>query len=510
MGLQLYQRFVLHDPRPAGSFFNPNFMGELMSISSIVFIALALFGKDRVRDKGIYIFFFLLSLAALILTKSRGAAISCLTGISLVLFFRLRWKALAIILSFFVLFAVLPNPLRERVVSRADAYRYSRLSIYDAGLRVVSDHPLGVGLGNFKYYYDQYESPVAGAVSLYGKKARTLHNEHLQVLVEQGVIGLILYLGFVISLLLKIIFPPRSVPHPLRAITFGAGASFLVHASVDSLYHTFALPLVMLAIVGLYIGEAEIEWEEAVLRKGMKVPLALFTVASVTYCTATVSSFYLSSLGERQARMGSFDSAITLLRVATAADFLDGRKHETKGAIHYRTFLKKGDIFHFKMAIYEVENALRRQKRSASLRGRKAFLLQQGIHRGLYTNDEVGNLDEESIRLYSAQLVIEPHNVFAMKNLATLFSKSGRNGEAERILVKAVSTEPNFAIGYYLLGKMREIRGEKEEASFLYKRALSVYKKYAGLKGLDTYAEKLIMLDDQTLNDLRVKIDERE
>lgn len=506
--LQLYQRIFLHDPRPAGLFFNPNFMGELMSISSIVFIAMALFGKEQVRVKAMYIFFFLLSLAAIFLTKSRGSAISCLAGISLVLFFRLRWKAFAIILSFLVLFAVLPNPLRERAVSEADVYRYSRLSIYDAGLRVVSDHPLGIGLGNFKYYYDQYESPVAGAVSLYGKQAKTLHNEHLQVLVEQGVFGLILYLGIVISLLLKIMFPPRGVHHPLCAITFGAGGSFLVHATVDSLYHTFALPLIMLSIVGLYIGEAETIWDDVVLRKGMKVFLALFTAGMVTYSAATIGSFYLSSLGESKARDGKYDSALKLLGAATAVDFLDGRTHETKGAIHYRAFVKTGNVFHYRKAIKEVENSLRTQKRSGSLRGRKAFLLQQGIDRGLFSQEEEGKVNGESLRLFQEQFAIEPHNVFAMKNLSILLVRSGRLQEAEWILKKAVSTEPNFAYGYYLLGRMRERRGEREEARFLYKMAFSVYKKYSGLKGLEKYAEKLIMLDDQALNDIRVKIDE--
>ncbi len=508
VGLQLYQKIILHDPRPAGLFFNPNFMGELMSISSIVFIAMALFGKEQVRVKVVYLFFFLLSLAAIFLAKSRGSAISCFAGVSLVLFFRLRWKAFAIILSFLILIAVIPNPLRERVVSGADVYRYSRLSIYDAGLRVVSDHPLGIGLGNFKYYYDQYESPVTGAVSLYGKQAKTLHNEHLQVFVEQGVIGLILYLGFVISLVLKIIFPPRNVHHPLRAITFGAGASFFVHATVDSLYHTLALPLIILSIVGLYIGEAETIWDEVVLRKGMKVFLALFTAGVVMYSAATVSSFYLSSLGESTAREGKFDSALKLLGAATAVDFLDGRTRETKGAIHYRAFVKQGDVFHYRKAIEEVENSMRTQKRSGSLRGRKAFLLQQGINRGLFSQEEGRKVDEESLHLYHGQLAIEPHNVFAMKNLSILLARSGRREEAEWILKKAVSTEPNFAYGYYLLGRMRERRGEGEEARFLYKTAFSVYKKYSGFKGLEKYAEKLIMLDDQALNDIRIKIDE--
>lgn len=503
MGLQLYQRYVLHDPRPAGLFFNPNFLGEFMSITSIVFFAFALFSREEKRVKFLYIVLFVFSLAAIVLTKSRGAAISCLAGSSVILFIRFRWKSILILLSLIIIFAVTPNPLKKRFISAGDVYRYSRLSIYDAGLRTVSHHPLGIGLGNFKYYYDQYELPIEGAVSLFGKKAKTLHNEHLQVLVEQGAVGAILYSGFIISMILKIMYPPRKISPLLKAMACGVGTSFLVHATVDSVYHTFALPLSVISIIGLYIGNSETSWCDVKLGKPAKVFLALFTAGMVSYATGTLGGFYLSSIGEKKAKNGKFIAALSLLDTASAADFLNGKTREVKGATHYRAFLETGDISHYRKAIEGIESSMRLQKRAGWLRGRKAILLLEGIKRGFYLKEEEKSIVEESLRLFYEQLIIEPHNVFAMKNLSILYRKLGRSREGERLLRKAISTEPNFAYGYYLLGKIKGAAGKEEEARFLYKVAFSIYKKYAGLKGLEKYAEKLVMLDDQALREIR-------
>jgi O-antigen ligase len=72
----------------------------------------------------------------------------------------------------------------------------SRLDIWRDSLAIVKDHPLGVGLGNFKNVYPVYNvSRISDTRFLYA------HNDYLQLLVEAGIPGfLALVSGFWIFL----------------------------------------------------------------------------------------------------------------------------------------------------------------------------------------------------------------------------------------------------------------------------------------------------------------------
>jgi len=62
-----------------------------------------------------------------------------------------------------------PGPIR----GLGDQYAFARLQIWKSALRVFSENPLGVGLGQFKYYWNMMPEPVEGAILRYGKAPRT-------------------------------------------------------------------------------------------------------------------------------------------------------------------------------------------------------------------------------------------------------------------------------------------------------------------------------------------------
>jgi O-antigen ligase len=72
----------------------------------------------------------------------------------------------------------------------------SRLDIWRDSLAILKDHPLGIGLGNFKDVYPVYNvSRISDTRFLYA------HNDYLQLLVEAGIPGFIaLVSGFFIFL----------------------------------------------------------------------------------------------------------------------------------------------------------------------------------------------------------------------------------------------------------------------------------------------------------------------
>jgi len=72
----------------------------------------------------------------------------------------------------------------------------SRLSIWRDSLVIVKDHPLGIGLGNFRHVF-----PVYNVSNLSDTRYLYAHNDYLQLLVEAGIPGfLALVSGFFIFL----------------------------------------------------------------------------------------------------------------------------------------------------------------------------------------------------------------------------------------------------------------------------------------------------------------------
>lgn len=87
---------------------------------------------------------------------------------------------------------------RSRIPSSAQV----RVGLWRNGIEIARDHLLlGVGGGNFEVFYPPYNRETS-ADRLYGfeKQARFAHNEYLQVLVDYGAIGLLLFLAFLFGL----------------------------------------------------------------------------------------------------------------------------------------------------------------------------------------------------------------------------------------------------------------------------------------------------------------------
>jgi O-antigen ligase len=73
----------------------------------------------------------------------------------------------------------------------------SRLHFWKVAMSMVAAHPLGVGLFNFEANYDDFDT-TDGA---WGRN-RSVHNSHLQILTELGVIGFALWVFLLISSLI--------------------------------------------------------------------------------------------------------------------------------------------------------------------------------------------------------------------------------------------------------------------------------------------------------------------
>ncbi len=142
---------------------------------------------------------------AVLYTGSRGGYLGVLTGI--IAFFSLIYRRRKFKLVMFVLCAalilltVLPGEYKSRFMSIFDSEGYSytnervgRVAIWKRGLLAFRSNPLGVGIKNFSLAEgaQKQEEGVIG-------KWMVAHNAYIQIGVELGVLGLILYLFFLIS-----------------------------------------------------------------------------------------------------------------------------------------------------------------------------------------------------------------------------------------------------------------------------------------------------------------------
>lgn len=144
--------------------------------------------------------------AGLLLTASRGGLLAVLCGLLLFLIFlsnRSRLRALAIGLATVLL---VPLLLSSTLASRyqflidpsvaapvADRAVEGRLASWQVAEQLFYDHPLmGVGVGNFKPHYQQTALDLG---LIFRGEGRSAHSLYLEVLSEQGILGLSLLLA---------------------------------------------------------------------------------------------------------------------------------------------------------------------------------------------------------------------------------------------------------------------------------------------------------------------------
>src|SRR5262249_40179596 len=108
--------------------------------------------------------------------------------------FRYGKKAIVLAVLCLLAIVVVPNPLQQRLVHvTEDPYAYSRLDIWASALGRLADQPLGIGVGMFKQGSFHERFPIEGDIVRYRKRPESAHNEYLQMGVELGIVGLVLF-----------------------------------------------------------------------------------------------------------------------------------------------------------------------------------------------------------------------------------------------------------------------------------------------------------------------------
>lgn len=190
----------------------------------------------------------LLLMLTLFITGSRAASFVMVVQVAAYLLLRLRskwqWKLPLTIAAAIVLIGA---PLAAGAVYLQHHFDYSlqgRMRFWDAALRIFADHPFGVGLGNFRYVYPQYQLD-------WQYYSVDPHSWILQLVAELGIPGAIVALAVLAGFVLWV---RNALRRPLDRTALlaviGVGGS-LAHAAFDFDY-TFAATTALLGVLLAY------------------------------------------------------------------------------------------------------------------------------------------------------------------------------------------------------------------------------------------------------------------
>lgn len=161
----------------------------------------------------------------ILMTNSAMAIISAYVGVIIIFLAKKNYKILGVfcLASFIIAFFYLPKDF-AKFPFRQEVWRKSFFSKAEQEKRTLSDYMLGTGLRSFAGY-----GIMEGADVL----CTHAHNEYLEVLAEQGIIGLILIIGFIIELFL--VKAPIEYKAGLAAICTHAGGYYACRLAMTGL-----------------------------------------------------------------------------------------------------------------------------------------------------------------------------------------------------------------------------------------------------------------------------------
>jgi len=287
-----------------GTFVNRNHFAAFLNISIAAIIGLALgsgirekrnihresykhYWQSRILDWRIYLVpYFTLLVITLVFTQSRGAITSffAMMFISILALVAMKISVkslyenykLLIWLIAFMLLVFIAEMLSTRLVN-LDSDIDSRMSIWATSIHIAKDFWLaGVGSGNFQFIYPVYDSGLIAA------RVEHAHNDYLELLVEQGIIGVGM-LTLIVSVCIRNIIIQIRRSKNLRRSAYSIAAlagivSFIFHSTVDFSYHIPANAVYFFVFLGVAMLQGteranyerrEATWDEEIFNGSM-------------------------------------------------------------------------------------------------------------------------------------------------------------------------------------------------------------------------------------------------
>lgn len=254
---------------PHGSYRNRDQFAAFMTFALPIGIACAVYQFIRPKDTPWEWVRFLIFIIASILifssgffTQSRAALPGLIAGISLTILILSNHLGLK---RFIILFGLLslcvasvmqiidPIPVINRFIG-TDPNEDVRWIMFERAVDAYKTFfPLGSGLGTFADIYPAFQPLKTGVTDGFISNA---HNDYLELLVETGIIGGSIVLGFLLIYIHNWIKLWQNTDQALHFLKVGAGVGLLAglfHAFFDFNFHTIPNPLMFAFLAGIFL-----------------------------------------------------------------------------------------------------------------------------------------------------------------------------------------------------------------------------------------------------------------
>lgn len=490
--------------RPAGTFYNPNFLAGFLAASLVIVVGRQLFAPAAgspsrqlqrlaaaCAEAGLLLW-------ALLCTGSRGGALALAAGLAVLSLLR-SWRVAVPLLSLAAaaLLAV-PNPLLNRLkqLPSSDAFAFTRLDVWKSAVAMMLDHPwVGIGLGQYEYFSTRYAFPIHTHWAKYSRVAENAHSEYLQAGVELGVPGLLLALAALGLLAVAVARRLRELPRDswgTIATLAAAAAAIAVHSAVDFPLHTppAALLLVLLA-AGLRMHGAGGP-EAAVSFRVRPAYAAAAGIVVLLLAAAAVRPvvgfwYFLGGIGAPQDllhekwaleqaphRAPPFQDAVRLLKRAARIDFMNAPYHRALGSRLFQGYFA-GDAGPEALheALYHLNYAAElnpNQAQYAVNLGQATASLARRVPGGLATL-------EKALAHYRRAAELAPFEFRTQNEIGLLADELGDLDAAEAAFRRAVGIEEYFLRGWFNLGTFYARHGRLADAREAFARGAALAEK---------------------------------
>lgn len=209
-------------------------------------------------------------------------------------------------------YTLLPDFIANRMQGLwANQNAIQRVVFFEDGMKLFQRSPvIGLGMGAF-------ENGIVSVQSFY-YETKYAHNHYIESLAETGVVGLLLFVGVLVTALIAVIKSrrkPEEESNPLTAALGGALVFMASHAAVEVVFSAYAyLPFAfgVLGLIALCCGQTmPLSFVKEGVRKGVSWVLAVLILA---YAVLLGCNLYARSMFERQQSFASLEQAIALDR----------------------------------------------------------------------------------------------------------------------------------------------------------------------------------------------------
>jgi len=318
--------FAAYESQVFGTVGGSNTLGAFLAISTP--FLLLLIRRSTNREKTIWIISLLLIITSLILTKSRGAWMAVLVGMSVY-----KWDSISQLLRGFLqskkLLIFIPVVIIGLIIFSVWIYSLNpasasgRLFIWSISLDMIGDHLwAGVGYGNFGLNWLEYQGNyLASPEALFKQSATNIasaHSQYLHVFAETGVIGFGAFLALGLSIFSSIhksFSRAKSLQSDVLRTLGAAFAIFYTHALVDDIFNPLVIKLQFLVLLALYISalnpiETSKQRTMIVSQKWLRLLLIPLLYFLIVFTNGKIKGELLWKQGQRLTGTGKWEQGI--------------------------------------------------------------------------------------------------------------------------------------------------------------------------------------------------------